>query len=315
MKARAAAARVTAQAKINLILRVLAREESGFHALETIVARLAIGDSITVRPTRSARSVNCTGADTGPAERNLAYLAALAFAEATGWPDGFAIEIEKRIPVGAGLGGGSADAAAVLRALAALSPRAVSEAALLGIAAALGSDVPVLTTAAPLALAWGRGERMLALPSLPQRDIALVTPTFAVSTADAYSWLAAERAAHADVPSSPRSASPISLASSSRTASPLLLSLADLASWNSLAPLAANDFEPLVSRRHPEISRTISALRASGASIALMSGSGSTVFGVFDSPPSPSRATLSTLPGTLRLTRAPSPVAPVELIR
>lgn len=291
----ARAARVTAQAKINLILRVLAREESGFHALETVFARLAIGDVVTVRPTQSERSVECAGADTGPPERNLAYLAALAFAEATGWPDGFAIEVEKRIPVGGGLGGGSADAAAVLRALAALSPRPVSEAELLRIAAGLGSDVPFLVTSAPLALAWGRGERLLALPAIPPREIALMIPAFAVSTADAYAWLASDRAAE------PAHSLP-----------PQFLSLADLTSWKSLAPLAANDFEPVVSRRHPEIPRTITALRAAGASIALMSGSGAAVFGVFDSAPSPTA--LASLPGTTLLTHAPSALAPVELL-
>ncbi|HET7623603.1 MAG TPA: 4-(cytidine 5'-diphospho)-2-C-methyl-D-erythritol kinase [Gemmatimonadaceae bacterium] len=264
----ARAARVTAHAKINLILRVLSREESGFHALETLFARLALGDTVTVRITDASRSVECDTDVPGPPEHNLAYRAAAAFAEATGWPSGFAIEIEKRIPVGGGLGGGSADAGAVLRALAALSPNQVREAQLLSIAATLGSDVPYLTTAAPLSLAWGRGERMLALPPLPVRDVALVLPDFSVSTAAAYSWLAAarERARPTTSPTSPQ-----------------LLSLADLATWRSVATLATNDFEPVVSSRHPQIAAIVSSLRAAGAAIALMSGSGSTVFGIFDS--------------------------------
>ncbi len=87
--------------------------------------------------------------------------------EATGWPAGFAITIEKRIPVGAGLGGGSADAGAVLRAMNALAPHPVGEAELLRIAAPLGADVPFLTGTAPLALAWGRGERMLRAATAP----------------------------------------------------------------------------------------------------------------------------------------------------
>ena len=296
-RASARTARVLAHAKINLILRVLAREESGFHALETVFARVALGDDVTVRATASGRSIECTGAETGPPERNLAYRAALAFAESTGWPTGFAIDIEKRIPVGGGLGGGSADAGAVLRALAALSPRAVSEEQLLRIAATLGSDVPFLTTTAPLALAWGHGERMLALPALPERDVALVAPGFPVSTAEAYSWLAAERSTIAH-----HSAAP-----------PQLLSLADLATWESIAPLAANDFEPVVSRRHPEIPRITAALRSAGASIALLSGSGSTTFGLFAStPPAPSLP--SSLPGDLLLTRTLATVPPIELL-
>ncbi len=261
-------ARVIAHAKINLILRVLAREASGYHTLETLFARLAIGDVVTVRITDAGRSLDCDPAVPGPPEHNLAWRAAAAFADSFGWPRGFAIEIEKRIPIGGGLGGGSADAGAVLRALAALSPNQVREADLLSIASALGSDVPYLTTTAPLALAWGRGERLLALPPLPERDVLLVLPSFSVSTAAAYSWLADSRAS-----------------STSTAPSPQLLSLADLATWHSVASLASNDFEPAVAAHHPEIATTLASLRASGAAISLMSGSGSTSFGIFDSPP------------------------------
>jgi 4-diphosphocytidyl-2-C-methyl-D-erythritol kinase len=247
---------------------VLAREASGFHTLETLFARLAIGDVVTVRVTDSGRSLDCDRAIPGPPEHNLAWRAAVAFAESFGWPGGFGIEIEKRIPIGGGLGGGSADAGAVLRALAALSPNQVGEADLLSIASALGSDVPYLTTTAPLALAWGRGERVLALPPLPERDVLLVLPSFSVSTAAAYSWLADSRAS-----------------SASTAPSPQFLSLADLATWHSVASLATNHFEPVVTARHPEIATVLSSLRAAGAAISLMSGSGSTSFGLFDSPP------------------------------
>jgi 4-diphosphocytidyl-2-C-methyl-D-erythritol kinase len=321
----ARAARVTAHAKVNLILRVLEREESGFHALETLFARLALGDSVTVRITDAGRSVDCDAVVPGPPEHNLAYRAAQAFADFTGWPSGFAIEIEKRIPIGGGLGGGSADAGAVLRAMATLSPNPVREAQLLAIAATLGSDVPYLTTAAPLALAWSRGERMLALPPLPEREVVLVLPDFAVSTAAAYSWLAASRGgvntpqgeraraegravAHSPSrPSPPPSVSP----SPSPPHSPQLLSLADLATWHSVATLAANDFEPVVSAHHPEIATSLSSLRAAGAAISLLSGSGSTVFGIFDSPPG-----ALTLPGGAHSfqTRTLTAVPPVEVV-
>lgn len=325
-------ARVTAHAKINLILRILAREESGFHTLETLFARLAVGDAVTVRVTGAGRSVDCDTEIPGRAEQNLAYRAALAFSEYTGWPSGFAIEIEKRIPIGGGLGGGSADAGAVLRALAALSPNQVREAELHAIAATLGSDVPYLTTAAPLALAWGRGERMLALPPLAERDVVLVFPHFSVSTAAAYSWLAASRtAASASSPDHPgtgsaaravtRSASSPS-PSPSRSPSPppppppppppQLLSLADLATWSALSALATNDFEPVVAAHHPEIAAATSALRSAGATISLMSGSGSTVFGIFDSPPS-AAALSSSLSADVVHTRTLSTVSPVEV--
>jgi 4-diphosphocytidyl-2-C-methyl-D-erythritol kinase len=290
------AARVVAHAKINLTLRVLAREDGGFHTIETVFARIALGDLVTVRSVASGRSLECSGADTGPLERNLAYRAALAFADATGWPSGFAITLEKRIPVGGGLGGGSADAGAVLRALAALSPRPVPEHELLRIAASLGSDVPFLATNAPLALAWGRGERMLALPSLPERDVALVNPGFAVSTAEAYSWLAADAAERGGHPPVPR-----------------LLSLADFASWDAIVPITENDFEPAIARRHPEITRTIAALRASGAAIARMSGSGSTLYGIFASRPDPA-ALSHAISGEVVMTHTLAALSPVEPI-
>ncbi|HEU4641406.1 MAG TPA: 4-(cytidine 5'-diphospho)-2-C-methyl-D-erythritol kinase [Gemmatimonadaceae bacterium] len=289
----ARAARVTAHAKINLGLRILAREAGGYHGLETVFARIALGDLLTVRVDTTGRSLDCAGADVGPTERNLAWRAALAFADATGWPRGFAIELRKCVPVGGGLGGGSADAGAVLRALAALAPHAPSEEELLRLAISLGSDVPFLTLASPMALAWGRGERMLRLSPLPERPVALVSPDFAVSTADAYAWLAASRGAWAP--------------------QPLALDADALGSWESLAPLVTNDFEVPVSLRHPEIARIIDGLHRAGASIARLSGSGSTVFGIFPAPPV-AEALARELPGRVMLTRTLERVTPVELV-
>ncbi|HET7564054.1 MAG TPA: 4-(cytidine 5'-diphospho)-2-C-methyl-D-erythritol kinase [Gemmatimonadaceae bacterium] len=258
-------AHVVAQAKLNLGLRVLARETSGYHAIETIFVRLALGDRVSVRAGGRERLLICTGVDVGPVEDNLAYRAALAYAEETGWPDGFAIEIEKVIPVGGGLGGGSSDAGAVLRALDALAPSPCGEQALLRIAGTLGSDVPYLTTTTSLALAWGRGDQMLALSALPARHVVLVIPRFGVSTAEAYGWVAASRANTPPVPS--------------------LMHVSQLGGWDDIAPLAGNDFEPVVAERHPEIRTIIETLRRAGAQIAQMTGSGSTVYGIFTHAP------------------------------
>jgi 4-diphosphocytidyl-2-C-methyl-D-erythritol kinase len=255
------AARVPAQAKINLCLRVLAREAGGHHQLETIFCRLELADEILVRTGGTGRSIDCRGADCGPTERNLAWRAAMALRDAGG-PDSFAIEIEKRIPVGGGLGGGSADAGAVLRALNALSNRPLRPERLLSLAVSLGADVPFATATHPLALAWGRGERMLELDPPPPAAVLLAVPPFAVSTAEAYGWLAAERG---DVVPEARS-----------------FTRAELATWPSLATLAENAFEPPVERRHPRLTELRQAFRAAGARLALLAGSGSTVFGVFD---------------------------------
>jgi 4-diphosphocytidyl-2-C-methyl-D-erythritol kinase len=254
-------ARVAAQAKVNLALRVLARESSGYHQLETLFLRLALADDVVVRVGVRGRSLDVRGADLGAPERNLAWRAAVAYGDATGWPEGFAVEVEKRIPVGGGLGGGSADAAAVLRALDALSPRPLGAGGVLALAGALGSDVPFLAGDRAYALAWGRGERLLALPTLPERAAILVVPPFGVATGEAYGWLAAERG----------DASPFPWTHDARV----------LATWDGAASISANDFEGPVFARHPALRAALDVLRAlPGVAVARMSGSGSTLFGI-----------------------------------
>ena len=268
-------ARTVAQAKINLFLRVLAREASGYHQIETLFQRLTLGDDVVVRVGVDGRALDVRGADAGPTERNLAWRAALAYSEAAGWPNGFAIEIDKRVPVGGGLGGGSADAGAVLRCLDALAPTPLGAADLLAIAAPLGADVPFLTADAPLALGWGRGERMLALPPLPERTAHLALFEHGVATGPAYAALDARRG---DDP--PR---------------PIVWSAARFARWDDVALVATNDFEAAVLSERGDIAevrelfvgicRSADASRAEldassgdSASFSLMSGSGATVF-------------------------------------
>lgn len=264
---RSRVARVAAQAKINLLLRVLAREASGYHSIETVFLRLALADELVIRVGDGVhgRAVDCSGAalpsgGLGAMETNLAYRAACAYAEATAWPDTFAIELTKNVPVGAGLGGGSADAGAVLRALDALSPAPLGR-RLVELAPLLGADVGFMTIDSPMALAWGRGERLLPLPVLASRPVVLMTPHFAVSTKDAYAWLARDRGAY-----EPRGS---------------VVAPSDLDTWEGIERVANNDFEDAVGRHHPEIPAMIGSLRDAGASPAMMSGSGSTVFGVF----------------------------------
>jgi 4-diphosphocytidyl-2-C-methyl-D-erythritol kinase len=264
---RALAARVAAQAKVNLRLRILAREASGYHQLETLFLRLALADDVVVRATHGARSLDVAGdvdpRRLGAPERNLAWRAAEAYADATGWPSGFAIELEKRIPVGGGLGGGSADAGAVLRALDAMAATPLGEPALLAIAARLGADVPFLTSECAYALAWGRGERLLGLAAPTEREVLLVLPSFAVNTTEAYGWLAARRGAKT------------SSATDSGVLDPDVLS-----QWPVIATLASNDFEPIVAARHPSVEVALARLRDHGCAPAMMSGSGSSLFGV-----------------------------------
>jgi len=263
-----ATARVLAQAKVNLILRVLAREASGYHAIETVFLRLDLSDVIRVR-IAEGRSFDCAGttipaSGLGPVEKNLGFRAAVAYADAVGWPTGFAIEIEKRIPVGAGLGGGSADAGAVLRALDALSPTPLGP-RLVELATTLGADVPFMTIESPMALGWGRGERLFPLPALEPRPVAIVVPSFPVSTPDAYGWVSADRGSYAPAA--------------------VVIAPDSVATWEEIVAVANNDFEAPVARRHPEIAEIVDTLESMDALISMLSGSGATVFGVFAEPP------------------------------
>jgi 4-diphosphocytidyl-2-C-methyl-D-erythritol kinase len=261
-------ARVEAQGKINLSLRILSREASGYHQLETLFQRIALADSVRVITGGTGRSLDCSGADAGPVEKNLAWRAAVAFANAGGGSANFRVEIAKRIPVGGGLGGGSADAAAVLRALNALAEKPLDEATLAAIAFSLGSDVPYLLSPHALALATGRGERLLPLEPLPERTVLLAVPPFGVSSADAFAWFAEQDALR-------HSGTRATLAPGRKL------------QWRTIAALAANDLEGVVSARHPEIGALRDAMRSEGAVMAQMSGSGSTVFGIFETASSP----------------------------
>ena len=271
------AVRVAAQAKLNLHLRVFPRDESGYHPLETIFHRIDLADDLVVEITSGTRTLDVAGTGTGPVESNLAWRAASAYAEHNRWPGGFNIALTKRIPVGAGLGGGSADAAAVLRALNSLSPSPMPAPRLLALGGTMGSDIPFLLSDAAMALAWSRGERMLSLPPLPRHDLLLMTPEFSVTTADAYRWLDEDRARGSDGRESMGEQPPGGEA--------IAFDLLDLSSWARIAKFARNDFEPVVAARHPELSSYLARLRSSRATLAGMTGSGSTLFGVLDTPP------------------------------
>lgn len=284
-------ARVAAQAKINLRLKVLARESDGYHSLETIFARIDLSDDVVVRTGGTGQSIDCKGADVGPAERNLAYRAALAYSDATGWPNHFSIELTKRIPAGGGLGGGSADAGAVLRALDAMSPTPLGP-RLITLAAELGSDVPFLTLENPFALAWSRGERLMPLPTLPWHPIVIVTPAKGIATADAYAWVAESRMGF--------------------TPTAFIIDSAAVRDWTRMAAIATNDFDSVIFARFPDLARAAASLRQQGAIISILAGSGSSVIGIFEKQDSAEKA-LADSPIKGILSRTATSVAPVEI--
>jgi 4-diphosphocytidyl-2-C-methyl-D-erythritol kinase len=267
------AARADAPAKVNLRLRVLAREESGYHQIETLFCGIDLSDAIAVELGGDGIELDVQGADLGDVRGNLVFRAASAWYAATGAPPAVRIRLEKRIPHGAGLGGGSSDAATTLRLLDRLHGDLLGISNLLRIGATLGADVPFFVTGDAFALAWGRGERMLALDPLPVRDVVLVVPDQAMATAQAYAELARLRAAGgvgAPVPARLRPASFID--------------------WDAVARAARNDFEPVLIQRIPALAEARSLLAEAGAAPALLSGSGSALFGIFATPEAAGRA-------------------------
>ncbi|HEU5219884.1 MAG TPA: 4-(cytidine 5'-diphospho)-2-C-methyl-D-erythritol kinase, partial [Gemmatimonadales bacterium] len=254
---------VAAHAKINLFLRILSREADGYHGIETLFCRLALADSLTARRTDGRDVVlEVEGADTGPADKNLALRGARAVINATGNRFGVHLHLTKRIPVGAGLGGGSADAAAALSLVNQLAGNAIPHAELLHHAAALGADVPFCLSGASLALAWGHGERMLALPALPPAPMLLLSPPVQVNTAEAYGWVDSARG-----PAHHRGA--------------LCLDPAALVSWSDVARMGGNDFESVVFGKLPPVRAAFEAAAQTHPLLCRMSGSGSTIVAVY----------------------------------
>lgn len=253
--------RLDCHAKVNLFLRVLAREHDGMHGLETLFCRVTLADELVVERSGDGIELEVTGADLGPVEENLAWRAADAVLAATGRRFGVRLRLEKRIPAGAGLGGGSSDAAATLDAVNRLAGNAVPRGELLHMAARLGADVPFFLSGAPLALGWSHGTRLLRLPPLPLRPMLLLIPATRVPTAAAYGWIDEMRAG------------------SDRGAVAMDLDL--LGSWSDLARIAGNDFEAAIFGRHAELKAAFEALAATGPLLCRMSGSGSALFAVY----------------------------------
>ncbi|UCC73019.1 MAG: 4-(cytidine 5'-diphospho)-2-C-methyl-D-erythritol kinase [Gemmatimonadota bacterium] len=256
-----------ARAKVNLALRIFPRRPDGFHPIETLFCRIDFADRVRTR-LRGAPgvSIRVSGTETAPeGPDNLAARAAALFLERTGMEGGVEIQLEKFVPPGSGLGGGSSDAAAVLRALAGAAESPPSQDELLALASQLGADVTFFVADTPLAFAWGRGERVLACPGLAPRPMLLVLPDVAISTAEAYArWDERRGGAAVDA------------------VAPLVRPASDFSSWESIHAAAVNDFEPVIFGLRPDLRLLRDALSETGASFALLSGSGSALFAVYE---------------------------------
>lgn len=254
---------VRAHAKINLDLRVLGTRPDGFHELRTVFQAVSLHDTITCLPREGPFAIECSAAGVPLDASNLIWRAAAALWRAlrrSGPVRDVVIRLEKRIPLQAGLGGGSADAAATLVGLAAAWRVPIRPAQMIDVAASLGADVPFFL-AGGTALGLGRGDEVYPLADLPRHWIVLVVPGFGVSTGEAYGWYDAER----------------ELARGPAVREPQYVP----GPWPSRAAQMINDLEAPIARHHPEIDQMKAALRRAGAVAAAMSGSGSAVFGLF----------------------------------
>ena len=265
-----------AYAKVNLRLRVFGRDEAGYHGLETIFLRSALHDLVEVSNGPPGIRLFVEG-DRDPevpeGSSNLCWRAAERFFEAVGEVPAVSIRLVKRIPAAAGLGGGSADGAAVLRLLAAQMPHRLSEAALFRVAGRLGSDLPFALLDVPMALGWERGRRLLPLRPPPPRPGLILLPPFRVATPEAFGWLDEDRRAGGRGKGR--------FDPDADGVAGALPGPGRLHDWQVLARLARSDFEWTVFGRHPMLEERRDALRAAGATIALLSGSGPALFAIF----------------------------------
>jgi 4-diphosphocytidyl-2-C-methyl-D-erythritol kinase len=269
--------RIPAYAKVNLRLDVLGKRADGYHELRTIFHTVTLHDTLQFQPGRgNAIELRIQGNEQlsqESAEKNLVYRAVDALRRELKIRPGVQILLQKRIPAGRGLGGGSSDAAAALLGYLQFVRKKVESTRLLEIAAALGADVPFFLLGGR-ALGIGKGDEIYALPDVPKRTLLIVSPKdIHVPTPDAYRWLHAPE-----------------LASLTKFAANHKLFEFCALCWSTQVERLSNDFEKAVFRRHPRLDRIRRMLLQKGASEALLAGSGSAVFGVFPSPAKARRA-------------------------
>jgi len=246
-----------APAKINLCLSVLGRRPDGYHDVEMLMQMVGLYDEVTVAAQGSGVRISCDSDAIPPGEDNIAWKAGHALLKRAGSGTGLSITIRKAIPVAAGLGGGSSDAAAVLAAANEVLGIGLNREELAEIGAKLGMDVPFFFYG-PTALAKGRGERLTELPPMPKMQILLVNPGFETSTAWVYKNLNLRLTKKVDCNKI------------------LRLTVRNIASG------LHNDLETVTAAAHPEIDTIRQSLLEQGATGVLMSGSGPTVFGIFE---------------------------------
>ncbi len=248
--------RLYAPAKINLFLRVTGKRPDGYHSIHTLFHKIALFDEVTIHQSAGRMRLSCTPSTVPADERNIAYQAAAHFYDSTGIAPGIEIELRKNIPVAAGLGGGSSDAACVLKALNALYGHPCTESELLSLSRKLGADVPFFISPHTTAIGREKGDSLEPLHSSFVRWFVLINPGFPVSTQWVYQ--------HFELTSAEN---------------PFMFSAGDVAD---IEQFLHNDLEIVTASQYPVIRTLKERLISHGAHGALMAGSGPTVFGLFE---------------------------------
>jgi 4-diphosphocytidyl-2-C-methyl-D-erythritol kinase len=252
--------RIRSFAKVNLALAVLGKRGDGFHEIRTVFQTIDLHDQLEIRPSPRLE-LRCEGLDAIPVEHNTVWRAASALASAASPPTGAELVLKKHIPAGAGLGGGSSNAAAALLGLCRFWRLEISPAALRPLASAIGSDVPFFLEGGT-ALGIGRGEEIYPLPEIRPAHLVLVYPGIHISTATAYQSL--------------------SLGLTSLQAAHKIQSFCSRLQEGSGVPTEIfNDFETSILPAYPAVREAQDFLKARGATAVMLSGSGSSVFGFF----------------------------------
>lgn len=259
---------VEAFAKINLGLKVLHRRPDGYHELRTVYQTISLADRLAIQFAPARRT--CLRLVSEPEiPGNLVLRAAQLALSAMRTAGEVELHLKKRIPMGAGLGGGSSDAAAVLLALPALAGRKLGMETLLRLAAELGSDVPLFLLGGTT-LGVGRGSEVYPLPDLPRSRGLLVAPDVQIPTAEAYRALG-------------RGLTNAAAVNKINSFQSFVWSAGVGVSAGVSPALAGNDFEAVVFRQHPQLRAIKTRLRKLGASPVLLTGSGAAVYGIFQS--------------------------------
>ncbi|MHB0998240.1 MAG: 4-(cytidine 5'-diphospho)-2-C-methyl-D-erythritol kinase [Armatimonadota bacterium] len=269
---------IRSHAKVNLTLDILGLRDDGYHSLRSVMQSIGVYDTITLRRSSPGIHLTCSDVRIPINERNLAYKAAEALYEAAGIEPAIDIHLEKKIPSQAGMGGGSSNAASVLRALNLMLGEPLNLSALCEVGANIGSDVPFFLIGGT-ALVQGRGEDIEALPSISTQWMLIIKPPFGISTPWAYRRLDEIRAQEPEA--LPKRIQSIECNETVCTSSDRMIECIEAKDWDLIPKLLSNDLEAPSIERYPDIEGIKEALTASSAKGALMCGSGSAVFGIF----------------------------------